>query len=99
MLDSIDRFFIFLLYLTSGFPFRAIASATKLAKTCITRYVEPCLQDALEPLEVFLPDHADNVDCAKTFENFPTVFSIVDASPVFINRPMRHQGQYYSGKY
>jgi hypothetical protein len=87
------------LYLTSGFPFRAIATATKLAKTCIARCVELCLQDALEPLEVFLPDHADNVDCAKTFENFLTVFGIVDASPAFINQPTRHQGQYYSGKY
>jgi hypothetical protein len=87
MLDPIDRFFICLLYLTSGFPFRAIATATKLGKTCIARCIESCLQDALEPLEAFLPDYADNVDCAKTFENFLAVFDIVDASPVFINRP------------
>jgi hypothetical protein len=52
---------------------------------CIARCVESCLQDALERLEVFLPNYADNVDYTKTFKNFPTVFAIVDESPVFIN--------------
>jgi transposase len=47
---------------------------------------------------VFAPT-SDAVNCTLMFENYPRVFGIVDASPVFIQRPIRHADQYYSGEY
>jgi hypothetical protein len=44
-------------------------------------------------------DDVVSVHCEEVLENFPVVFAIVDASPIFINRPSRHQEQYYSGKF
>jgi hypothetical protein len=50
-------------------------------------------------LESLIPSDVSSVRCDHVFENFPGVFGIVDASPVFTNRPSRHQQQYYSGKF
>jgi hypothetical protein len=36
------------------------------------------------------------VHCDQRFQNFPHIFAIVDASPVFINRPVLSQQQYDS---
>jgi hypothetical protein len=46
-----------------------------------------------------MPSNVSSVQCDHVFGNFPGVFRIVDASPVFTNRPSRHQQQYYSGKF
>jgi hypothetical protein len=98
-LEPIDRFFVFILYLTSGFTYREVSNCTKLATTCVSRIVEACLRETTAILEARMPSDSADVTSEEAFENFPAVFGIVDASPVFINRPSRHQEQYYSGKF
>jgi hypothetical protein len=61
--------------------------------------VEACLRDAALPLDGLMPDNAASVHWDEVFENFSAVFGIVDASPVFITSPSRHQEQYCSGKF
>jgi hypothetical protein len=94
-----DRFFVFLLYLTSGEKLKSIARSTNLSKACIFRVVQHCLEVVSQPLQALLPRNVADVQCDDVFEDFPEVFGIVDASAVFINRPVRNQQQYYSGKF
>jgi hypothetical protein len=42
---------------------------------------------------------AQDVHCPFTLESLPQVFGIVDASPVFINRPPQDRVQFYSVKF
>lgn len=98
-ISPIDRFFVFLLYLTSAAKFKRLAAITNLKKGCIARIIKNCLAVIAPLLEAFFPRDITEVQCNDVFEDFQNVFGIVDASPVFINRPGRNQQQYYSGKF
>jgi hypothetical protein len=52
-----------------------------------------------EPLQQFFPSTEADVRCDCTFGDPAEVFGITDTSPAFIQRPNRHQKDYYySGK-
>jgi hypothetical protein len=98
-LQPIDSFFIFLLYLTSGSAHRRISLNTGLALSQVSRIIKTCLEETAKPLEALFPKDSVSVHCDAAFEHFPAAFAIVDASSIFMQRPSRHQTQYYSGKY
>jgi hypothetical protein len=98
-LQSIDRFFILLIYLTSGFTFDAIAENVRLTRSCTFRIVTSSLTPVTDGLGSLIPANAADVRCTKVFDHSPHVFVIVDASPVFINPPVFNQQQFYSGKF
>jgi hypothetical protein len=77
------RFFLLMLYLTSGFTARSITAALNLKQGCVAHITRA----------------VGDVVCRDAFPNYPHVFAAVDASPIFINRPKRHQAHYFSGKY
>jgi hypothetical protein len=60
-LEQIDRFFIFILCLTSGFQYRSVSAATNVAMTCIARIVEACLRDTVVILESLTPSNVSSV--------------------------------------
>jgi hypothetical protein len=98
-LDPLDELFVFMVYVTSGLTLDAIAVLLNLKAARVLRIVDTCLTPVTDALGSLLPARLADVHCQKVFRNFPHVFAIVDASPVFINRPILSQQQYYSGKF
>jgi hypothetical protein len=98
----IDQFFVLILWLTSGFCYRQMSFSTKLSQSCLHRIVHNCL-NVLPGVFVkrFIPspDSLNSVESNRRFESFPAAFGVVDASPIFIQRPQRHADGYYQGKY
>jgi hypothetical protein len=48
----------------------------------------------------FLPaTNVGDIEPDAIFADFPSVFGVVDSSPVFIQRPKPKQADYYSGRY
>jgi hypothetical protein len=93
------RFFLLMLYLTSWFTARSITAALQLRKGTVPRIVATCLRPVAGALESLFTRSVGDVVCREFFPDFPHVFAVVDASPIFINRPSRHEEHYYSGKY
>jgi transposase len=98
-LEPINQFFIFLLHTTSGCTIRTLAVNLSISPSLAERTIYSVLDAIEEPLMAMLPRADGAAHCRETFEDFPHAYAIVDASPVFICRPLRHQQQYYSGKY
>jgi hypothetical protein len=98
-LETVDQFFIFLVYVTSGCTFKSITRALNVAYSTVARCICNCVQNIGRPPEAFMPRVLPDIDCQEQFQSFPGVFAIVDASPMFIRRPKRNQDYYYSGKY
>jgi hypothetical protein len=98
-LQPIDRFFILLIYLTSGFTFDGLAENLRLTRSCIFPIVTSSLTPVTDGLGSLILANAADVRSTRAFDRFPHVFAIVDASPVFINRPVFNQQQFYSGKF
>jgi hypothetical protein len=97
--DSINRFVVFLLYLTSEFQYRVIAISLSCPVAWVQRIVATCLTRLASCFDCFIAKTAQGIRCALTLESFPQVFGIVYASPVFISRPRGDQAQFYSGKF
>jgi hypothetical protein len=70
-----------------------------VSKSFAERTLQKTLDNTQVPLGQFFPANQTNIQYELTFMNHPEAFCIVDASPVFIWRPARHQTEYYSGKY
>jgi hypothetical protein len=99
-LPPIDQFFVLLVWLTSGMTYREIALHTTLSRSCISRVIAHCLECLPGPFyTTCIPRSLQNVFPQRKFDNHPGIFGIVDASPIFIERPTNHQEQFYSGKY
>jgi hypothetical protein len=95
----IDRFFIVMVYRTSGYTLKKVAMSLNVSKSFVERTLQKTVDNIQVPLEQFFSANQANIQCELTFENHHEVFCIVDASPVLIRRPARHQIEYYSGKY
>jgi hypothetical protein len=98
-MEGIDRFFILMVFLTSGCTLTQMGSGLGVSRALITRVVHQTLDDVQAPLEQFFPATQADIQCEATFDNHPDAFGIVDASPIFIQRPTKHQDEYYSGKF
>jgi hypothetical protein len=90
-LRPIDQLLILLLYLISGFTFRAIATLLLLSKSLIQRVIDKCLVQLDGKCDSLFPQSSQSVQCNIVFKNYACVFGVVDASTVFINRPTGHQ--------
>jgi hypothetical protein len=88
-----------MVYLTSGCTIKQVAIKLKVSKSFVERTLQKTLDNIQAPLKQFFPANQTNIQCELTFENHPEAFCIVDASPVFIRRPAKHQTEYYSEKY
>jgi hypothetical protein len=98
-LERIDRFFILMLYLTSGAKFKHLERELKLSLALVARTIHQTLNEIEGQLEQFFAQTRADIQCDISFENYPDALGVVDASPIFIQRPVRHQSQYYSGKF
>jgi hypothetical protein len=97
--DSIDHFFVFLFYLTSGFQYRVIAISLSCPIAWVQRTVATCRTHLASCFDCFVAKTAQDVHCPLTLEGLAQVFGTVDASPVFISCPRRDQAQFYSMKF
>jgi hypothetical protein len=77
------RFFLLMLYLTSGFTARSIMAALQLRKGTVPRIVATSLRPVARAFESLFPRSVGEVVWRE----------------IFINRPSRHQEHYYSRKY
>jgi hypothetical protein len=98
-LRPIDQLSILLVSLASGLTFRAIATVLLLSKSLVQRVIGKCLVQLDGKFDSLFPRSSQSVQCNIVLTNYPRVFGVVDASPVFINCPTRYQDQHYSGKY
>jgi hypothetical protein len=96
---AINRFCILMLYLTSGFTTKAIATSLLLLQSIVHRIIRISISELDGVSDSVFAPTSDAVHCTLTFENYPRVFGIVAASPIFVQRLIRHADQYYSGKY
>jgi hypothetical protein len=90
---AIGRFFILMLYLTSGFTTKAIATSLLLSQSIMRRIIRMSISELDGVFDFVFALTSDAVHCTLTFENYPRVFGIVGASPVFIQRPIRDANQ------
>jgi hypothetical protein len=97
--EPIDRFFVFLLYTTSGFAPRFISFALHVSIPWVQRAIAVCVKVLPAAFEHFFPKSLEDIHCDDAFIHFPQAFAIVDASPIFVTCPSLHQEQYYSGKF
>jgi hypothetical protein len=83
-LEKIDRFFILMLYLTSGSKLKNIAVHLGLSISFVLRTVHQTPEVIQAPLKQFFPQTQADIHCETVFENHPEALGIVDASPIFI---------------
>jgi hypothetical protein len=99
-LEPIDELYLLLIYLTSGMTFKQVGSLLLRFSALIHRTVHNALDRLQAPIEQVMPKNLDDCPAPTTsFATFADAFGIVDASPIFIERPIVNQGEYYSGKY
>jgi hypothetical protein len=76
-------------FLASGSTVKFIAVNLKLSCSLVERSIAVCLDAIQVHIEQFFPKNQADVRPDGTFENYPEVFAIVDASPIFIQEPSR----------
>jgi hypothetical protein len=99
-LETIDKLYLVLLYLTSGLTFKHLARELEASESLVFRIVSRALGNLQDPIREAMPKNLDECpEPIRHFAGFPQAFDIVDASPIYIRRPIRNQRKYYSGKF
>jgi hypothetical protein len=83
-LKGINAAFVAMLFVTSGRTVKLIAMNLKLSGSLVERSITVCLDVIHAPLEQSFPKSQADVRPDRTFENYPELFAIVDASFIII---------------
>jgi hypothetical protein len=78
---------------------KLIVVNVNLSRSLVERTNAACVDAIQALLEQFFPKGQADVRPDRIFEKYPEVYVIVDPSPIFSQKPSRHQGQYYSVKF
>jgi hypothetical protein len=89
---------ILIICLTSRSTIKRTALSLNLSRELTMPPIQRTLRSIKESLHRFVPSTSPEVRCDYTFDNHREVFGVMDASPVFIQRPTWHQEDYHSGK-
>jgi hypothetical protein len=98
-MDPIHRFEMTTVCLTSEMTLRKLAVFFKASIRFTQNDLVRCLYELVEPLsQCFLPvANASAVQPVVIFADLSNTFGILDAGPIFIQRPQSNQKEYYSG--